>query len=560
MRYRYNPDADYDYPYENPSVDERAEAESRRVMAVVQHVRDRLERKEVERVFRKAQENKQLKALLSATVDKLKPAGLPKRALEAAAAMLAEPSYVSDAGVDDLYYLDEVSAEELLLGRSLSGQDPGVVVSDTKTIVPLGERRSRRGGRRKSEIARKAFLKRVWPYVTDSDVRAAVEILTGEGVEFLRKVKMTNKEWLALRDPEASIWRWKKGVIRGRDEFASAYATRTEDALVLRVNIGEVLNVLQGMDFAPDDVVYRYDGTNNSIGGASARGFYVAKLRPAQLTLEGMSPPVGLGICVGGEHYRERVEEGKMDIYGIRTPAGKPKFTIEVRLPEKLVKQVKGKANRIPGFDPDEAVFKGEAGVDDVRAVVEFLVNYYYLKLPTDAADLRRRQEEIRAQGGPSRLRALIAQLGADEQTIDEIADLEPGLLAMQRIGIDPFSPPVKGQTWEAAKAAYDRAEDESDELWTRAANEPDEERRLELFNQANALDQMQGAMLRPAGLRRVRADIAEAEDRVRENPDPLMYTDPEVAALARAAYAQPMGGMWTYDDDLFDDDEDEQE
>jgi hypothetical protein len=548
MRYRYNPDADYDYPYENPSV-AHAEAESKRIMAVVQHVRDRLERKEVERVFRKAQENKQLKGLISAALELFKPVGLSKRALEVVSTMLSGPEYFDKVGIDDLYYLDEVGAEELLMGGSLSGQDPGVVVSDTKTIVPLGERSYHRGrGRRKHQIARKAFLKSVWPYVTDSDVRVAVEILTGEGVEFLRKVKMTNKEWMALRDPDASIWRWKKGVIRGRDEFASAHATRTEDALVLRVNIGEVMTVLRGMDFAPDDVVYRYDGTNNSIGGASARGFYVAKLRPAQLTLEGMSPPVGLGICVGGEHYRERVEEGKMDIYGIRTPAGKPKFTIEVRLPEQRVKQVKGKANRIPGFDPDEAVFKGEAGVDDVRAVVEFLVNHLNMPTRADAYDPLLRKI--------SRLRALTAQLGgeAHAQAIEEIGDLRPGLLAMQRIGIDPFAPPVKGQTWEAASAAKERVFAEVNELWDSAANEPDERRRRELLDQADALRRQLRQM------RQMPPALDQMQGAMRENPDPLAYTDPEVAALARAAYAQPMGGMWTYDDDLYDDDDEGEE
>jgi hypothetical protein len=538
MSYRRNPHDDYDYgydyAYENPSAGERAfakglakvagaraERESQRIMAVVQHVRDRLVRREVDNFFDTAKEGKQLKVLIKTAIEKIKPFVPSKRTLEAAGSMLDAPSEFSDASTEELYYLDDVAAEEMLLGQSLSGQDPGVLIEGVKTTIRVGEPSRRIKGRMKYEISRRTFLKKVWPYVTDNDVRAAVEILSGEGIEFLRKVKMTIKEWTALNDDAASMYRWKKTNIRSREEFASAYATRTEDAVVLRVNLGRVMDALAKLDFAPDDVVYRYDGTNNSIGGASARGFYVAKLRPTQLTIEGMSPPLGLGICVGSPSYKASVEEGSMEIYGIRTPVGKPKFTISLHLETELeafddadggtlfldevesgqktftVSQVKGKANRLPGFDPDEDVFKGEAGVDDVRVVVDFLMNY--LGMPADKADS---------------LSSPIVQRGGYVQPIDEIGDLRPGLLAMQRVGIDPFSPPVKGQTWAAAEAA-------------RAARDA--------------------------------AVLAEIEAEWRENPDPLAYTDPEVAALARAAYAQPMGGMWTYDDEIEDDFDDEE-
>jgi len=553
MRYRYSNPDDYAHAYAaNPS-GSRAEAESRRVMTIVQYVLDKAHDNErrTNSVFDRAKEQKSLKNLIEQTLKKFRESGLSDRALQVAAAGMASPYYVFDLSVDRAYYLDELAAED---PENITGSDPGVLVENVPPKpFPLGrEGRRRKGGRRdRPRPFNSSFLKKVWPHVTDSDVLNAVRILKEEGVVFLRRKQMPPKEWLALRDPEASRYRYAPATIRSREEFLTAHARVSgADSVVLRAHMGAILTVLNTFDFAPDDVVYRYDGTNNSVGGASARGFYVAQLRSGQLPLEGMSPPVGLGICVGDNSYREGVESGNMEIYGIRTPGGKPKFTISVNRYFDTeegafsVSQIKGKANRLPGFDPHEYVFKGEAGVDDVRVVVEFLMNH--LGMP--------------AAGG-------VGDPIHEPQTVMDIGDLRPGLLAMQRIGIDPFSPPVKGQTWEATSVARERVVAKVNELWDSAANEPDEGRRLELLDQADALrrqlrqtqqmppalDQMQGAMRRPAP-RRLQALIRQLEQ-PRENPDPLSYTDPEVAALARAAYAEPMGGMWTYDDE----DEDEE-
>lgn len=267
-----------------------------------------------------------------------------------------------------------------------------------------------------------------------------------------------------------------------------------------------------------------------------------------------------------------------MTVYGIRAPSGKPKFTISVD--DRGVGQVKGAANRLPGFNPGSGEFKGEAGVDEVRAVVEFLVNH--LGMPTAAAVQN------------ARLKALIAQLGgeAHAQTIDEIDNLRPGLLAMRRAGINPFSPPVKGLTWERvkerglyvarlreayieARVAFDLEEgnphpDEGclkdlratiqkahEELINTGAWDDEDQKKSEwdikkkiasivyVEQQAEEAEAMPWEV--PEQVRR----LPPPPPRRRQNPDPLAsYSDPEVAALALAAYERPMGGMWTYEDD----------
>jgi hypothetical protein len=84
-----------------------------------------------------------------------------------------------------------------------------------------------------------------------------------------------------------------------------------------------------------------------------ANGSYVLDLKPEELDEEGRV----LGMCVGRADmpYKRLVQRGQIAIWSIRTQAGRPKFTIEVELNEKGeptgFAQVKGKANRQPGFD-----------------------------------------------------------------------------------------------------------------------------------------------------------------------------------------------------------------
>jgi hypothetical protein len=81
-------------------------------------------------------------------------------------------------------------------------------------------------------------------------------------------------------------------------------------------------------------------------------GFYVQRLTPDELGAEGKA----MRMCVGRDDmgYKEAVRKGEIWILSMRTPAGRPKFTFEVGLRDGkpyTVKQIKGKANRVPGFD-----------------------------------------------------------------------------------------------------------------------------------------------------------------------------------------------------------------
>jgi len=154
-----------------------------------------------------------------------------------------------------------------------------------------------------------------------------------------------------------------------------------------------------------DEIVYQYSGTHDTVAGASARGMYVARLRPDQLRQEG----IDLGICVGRQDmgYRDQVIDGTINIYSIRTESGRPKFTISVYRRPLQVSQVKGKANRLPGFAAAGTVFSKE---DEVRLVVEFLMS-----------------------------------LGIPPDEIERVFDLKAGLAGLRSLGQDPFTPkPVR--------------------------------------------------------------------------------------------------------------------
>jgi hypothetical protein len=415
----------------------------------------------------------------------------------------------------------------------------------------------------KYRLGYRDLLSIIWSRVTDSDVQNAAAILRKEGIYFYRKYKISEDAWVAQHGPDSvedyTGSHFVKKKVTSREEFLRSYADEQPTDVVLRVNVGRLVRELrEKVDLEPDDVVYRHGGTNNSIGGASARGFYVAQLRPGQLILEGMSPPVGLGICVGDGSYQRQVIAGKMSIYGIRAPSGKPKFTIS--LDKKGIEQVKGAANRLPGFDPGSGEFKGEAGVDDVRVVVEFLMVFLGMKPKNET-------------------------FKGDERN----DNLKPGLLAMQRVGIDPFSPPVKGQTWERAQKEQQARLDalqalrndytlRNEYIELRVAHEiereplPDSEqvtRGMALRGEfPPGPEQRAYQALLNTGYWSDEAQL-RAENVVmrmleglppppppppparRQNPDPLAsYSDPEVAALALAAYERPMGGMWTYEDE----------
>jgi len=625
MSYRHNPHGYYDNPREDDD-----EAESQRIEAIVQHVLDCAGRREVYKAFDDAREQKKLNPLIADALKIMQSLSFPKKFIEGASAALVQPGKVSSTfGTDEAYYLDGNKP------RYSSDDDPGVLVShlseESEEKTRLAERSQAPGrpaalqqGAVQYRLHPTDFLTRFWPQVTDSDVQNAVAISQEEGVSFYRKYKISEDDWVAKHGPDSvedyTGSHYVKKDPRSRDEFLRSHVRLRLD-VVLRVNVVRTLRELQKIDFEPDDVVYRHGGTNNSIGGASARGFYVAQLREGQLILEGMSPPVGLGICVGGEGYRESVMNGVKMIYGIRAPSGKPKFTISVD--DMGIEQVKGAANRLPGFDPGSGEFKGEAGVDEVRAVVEFLMVFLGMK-PQDEDNF----------GGLS---------------------LQPGILAMRRAGIDPFSPPVKGQTWERAqKERQARTEDirrqyvarrvayqlalsqpdvsfvddyddglslTADELRREAGDiyrlkddllalggfdvirqaeeeikkqlptttpsesevrrytelkllsylydaglatlSEDEHRGLELESTSlyNALLREPGygySAINRAQEEALRRFAAGAEVRRvppppparRQNPDLASYSDPEVAALALAAYERPMGGMWTYEDD----------
>ena len=165
-----------------------------------------------------------------------------------------------------------------------------------------------------------------------------------------------------------------------------------------------------------DTVVYRYAGTNDTIGAASAKGMYVAELSAEHLKDESKE----LGHCIGNptHGHPQLLKSGTTKVFSIRTEAGKTKFTIEQFIedgehPQQgkvnagTVTEVKGKANRLPGFEPGKMEMTKP---DEVRLVVEFLVKH----------------------------------LGLTPSQVEATSDIRGGVKAMQAMGLDPFSPPPK--------------------------------------------------------------------------------------------------------------------
>lgn len=166
---------------------------------------------------------------------------------------------------------------------------------------------------------------------------------------------------------------------------------------------------------AHDDIAYKYSGSNDSVAGASGKGMYVARLHPNAKGRTGdlQRESRELGHCIGSEAngHPRALREGLTKVYSIRTESGKRKFTIELQRQFRdsehfTIAEVKGKANRLAGFEAGKAEFTKP---DDLRLVTDFLLH-----------------------------------LGYSPEDIAECRDVAPGVKAMQAQGIDPFAPPPK--------------------------------------------------------------------------------------------------------------------
>lgn len=240
------------------------------------------------------------------------------------------------------------------------------------------------------------YLKKVLKGLSEEDLVEAAKQLENDSphLTFGRSASEGYKKYLT----SGSFWYYIHEI-----EDWSAHAVINSAKLEEKVN--EALQTQKPEDATPaePEVIYRYAGTNDTIAGASGKGMFVVKLRPSELGAEGAA----LGICVGRKDmpYCRLLKAGEVNIYSIRTEAGKPKFTIEEKTDGPRIVQVKGKANRLPGFASGGSEF---SKLDEVRLVVEFLLSRGYTK------------DQIR-----------------------NIRDVSPGILGAESLGEDVFAPPV---------------------------------------------------------------------------------------------------------------------
>ena len=242
-------------------------------------------------------------------------------------------------------------------------------------------------------------LKELLGQMTEADFdRAIREMENNEpyfSFSFSSYERRRGPELFTKEDMESSFEvRWSTDVVVGAhfrwEEIVAALRERVDYSALAETDVL--------------DIVYRYSGTNDSVGGASAKGMFVAALKPHQLRAESAAG----GICVGNRkyHYYDALKAGRIRIYSIRTEVGKFKFTIEESVGNTSIVQVKGKANRLPGFEPGKTEL---SKADEVRLVTEFLLH-----------------------------------LGYTPEEIEYVSDVRPGVLALKQAGIDPFIPPVR--------------------------------------------------------------------------------------------------------------------
>jgi hypothetical protein len=179
-------------------------------------------------------------------------------------------------------------------------------------------------------------------------------------------------------------------------------------------------------------VVYRFDD-----------GFYVQRLTPGELAEEGKA----MRMCVGREDmgYAAALRKGEIQILSLRTPGGRPKFTFEVDMDGGKIKgisQIKGKANRLPGFDlgkaesrvPGRGQPSGKMKIDEVAKIFEFVTHLGIQ--PRSVYDLGpaiihiRRHRHVSPSAQKEMKRLGVVSLGADMygetqyEQINELMDL----------------------------------------------------------------------------------------------------------------------------------------
>lgn len=256
-------------------------------------------------------------------------------------------------------------------------------------------------------------------YVEKSDWEDELAACTFDEVE--RAVKKMDDETHGVVDLTADRLIEKTGRPHASFEWTfdtGLYMVATFDEGDLEEQVREALDESAGdlpdehdLPGAPppeERVVYRWPD-----------GFYVQNLLPSELAAEGKA----MGMCVGRPDmgYGRAVRAGEIMILSLRRPSGKPLFTIEAALAEKdqppistgpfagappitSIEQVKGKANRKPGFDLGRASEAYPIKRDEVQRIYEF----------------------IEGEGG-------LSQLGSKE-AVDDIEDTKPAAAQVNRL------------------------------------------------------------------------------------------------------------------------------
>lgn len=275
-------------------------------------------------------------------------------------------------------------------------------------------------------------------YIEKSDFEDEMAVCTPDEIE--RAVEKINDETendldLKVKDLERTY-----GVERNFDTGIEIGAWVNWDHCVDACK--GMLDEIEGSGDLPDDADPE-DVPEDRVVHRWPDGFYVQDLIPSELPAEGKA----MGMCVGRPDmgYGKAVRQGEIKILSLRRPSGKPLFTFEVGLAQGTpdawvplrarmiaeVEQIKGKANRLPGFDLGKTAAPIKR--DEVARVYDFVegaaTKGYFAELAVDdIRDMKPAVEQVNAlyRQGDKWAVKLLHDLGIESDATIRPRETEP--------------------------------------------------------------------------------------------------------------------------------------
>lgn len=199
--------------------------------------------------------------------------------------------------------------------------------------------------------------------MSDKEIEIAVGKINEEQDAVSFETGMFEKSFAAWKKP--GVWEYWEIQIDEAAHYAvdanpnmEKIASDVEENLTGVAPEGSLSEEAGDMD--ESRILYRFDD-----------GSFIYNVLAEEMPWEGKK----LRHCVGnkGMGYIQKVKAGKNEIYSLRTAQNKPVLTIQYDLQDKAIHQIKGKANRLPGYAAMRIEGAEVIKPDEVKKIVEFI-------------------------------------------------------------------------------------------------------------------------------------------------------------------------------------------